>query len=125
MTIHDIIGSWHLRHFEITDPGGVTRPWGRDVSGLLIYTTQGTMSVSINRAIEGDPSDPSKVLAASLFYAGTYRLEGTTVIHHVTQATDPQRIGQDMYREASLEGHFLTLIGRGAFGQARLVWERS
>jgi Lipocalin-like domain len=77
------------------------------------------MSVSIN-------SDQAKSpwLDSLLFYAGTFEISENQVIHNVTNATEPKRIGTRMLREAILTGNRLSLIANGDFGTATLVWEK-
>jgi hypothetical protein len=113
-----IIGTWSLDTFTITPPSGDEKPWGENVSGSLIYTNDGYMSVSINAKI--DHSAPLKSL---LFYAGTYELKDNTIIHNVTQATDPNRIGKTLERTVAFTDSGMMLTGTGTFGTAKLHWK--
>lgn len=124
ITINNLIGSWKLHDFEIANPAGVAKPWGKNVHGMLIYTPDATMSVSINRDIDGDHSNATNRFNSILFYSGTYELKDNVITHHVTNASDPDRIGKPMIREASLSDDFLTLVGSGVFGRAKLIWVR-
>lgn len=61
----------------------------------------GYMSVSINKAIERESENESADLVDSiLFYSGTYRIEGDKIWHHVTNASNPARIGCALIRSA-------------------------
>ena len=123
MTNKEVIGSWDLESFIIEKPGGSRRNWGDDASGLLIYTEAGTMSVSINSKVKG--SDLAAQFKSILFYSGTFDVKNdNTIVHNVTQASDPSRIGKEMVRKALLNGKKLTLIGEGEFGVAKVVWVR-
>lgn len=119
-------GSWQLESFDITEPSGNVRPWGKNTHGLLIYSPDGFMSVSINRDNEKKSGNEAKDLFDSiLFYSGTYSDDGDVIRHKVTNASNPDRIGRDMIRYAKLDGELLTLKSPvEAFGQATLVWRR-
>lgn len=113
----DISGSWSLVSFSIEDELG-SRNWGEDSHGILIYSPDGFMSVSINSTPTENPSD------SILFYAGKYSLSANTVRHEVCNASDPARIGREMVREFKLENGILTLVARGEFGKAVLCWRK-
>jgi hypothetical protein len=119
-------GSWRLESFTIEDPTGNVRPWGKNTHGLLIYSPDGFMSVSINRDNERKTGNDAKDLFDSiLFYSGTYSDDGVVIRHKVTNASNPDRIGRDMIRYATLEGDLLTLKSPvESFGQATLIWRR-
>lgn len=59
-----------------------------------------------------------------LFYAGTFEVDGNKVIHHVTNASDINRVGKDMIREVILENDKLILIAKGDFGLTTLSWRK-
>lgn len=118
-----IVGTWALDAFTIYPKEGGSRPWGQDVRGLLVYTDSGHVSVAINRSAASD--SPKDVLDSVLFYAGTYSVEGNTIRHQVTQATNPARIGREMIRYAELDHSTLTLTTPDeSFGKATLVWRK-
>lgn len=120
-----LIGSWTLQTFEITSPAGMTTSWGANVHGWLHYTPAMTMSVAINKEIEGSPDNPQAILDSVLFYSGRYTIDRNIVCHCVDNATDPTRIGRVHLREVTIDAHqTLTVIGRGGFGTARLIWKR-
>jgi hypothetical protein len=125
----DIHGTWELLEFLLERSSGQRDIWGTKVRGYLFYASTGHMSVSINR-------DPSPNLAdgvnqaqanfdAGLFYAGTYKLDGSIIVHQVTVASDLRRVGKEMLRFASLDGDTLTLKSpKEDFGTAVLTWRR-
>lgn len=115
-----IIGTWNLDTFTITSPSGEEKPWGENVSGLLIYTNDGYMSVSINA--KPNPTEPLKSL---LFYAGTYEIKDNLIIHKVTHATDLNRIGKTMERKVTITDNGMMLTGTGPFGIAKLQWRQN
>ncbi len=120
-----LVGSYVLEKFELRNGKADFSPWGTNVHGLLIYTADGTMSVSINRDCS-DPFDNREFPDTSiLFYSGTYEIlpEGQ-VIHQVTQATDKTRIGKKELRLIRRDGSRLTHTAEGKFGEARLTWRK-
>lgn len=119
-------GTYKLESFEIEEGSGHRRPWGKDVHGLLIYTADGYMSVSINKAVETKSDNDSKnIFDSILFYSGTYQSDGGTITHQVTQASNPQRIGKTLMRYANIEGDKVTLSSpKESFGIAHLTWKR-
>jgi hypothetical protein len=54
MTIKQIAGSWRLKSFKIESPEGNIRDWGNQTHGLLIYSPDGFMSVSVNKEVPTD-----------------------------------------------------------------------
>lgn len=122
----DVAGTWTLESFEIEDTAKKVNPWGRDTHGLLIYADTGHMSVSINKAVEKDSDNELETLFDSiLFYSGTYELDGATIRHQVTNASNPARIGREMIRYAELSDGVLTLsTPQESFGRAILKWRR-
>ncbi|MGE0634035.1 MAG: lipocalin-like domain-containing protein [Pseudobdellovibrionaceae bacterium] len=121
-----ILGTWKLENFEIEEPNGNRRPWGKNAHGMLIYSASNHMSVSINREI-GNKSEVSaqNIYDSILFYSGTYSVEDNTITHQVTEASNPQRIGKTMLRFATLDNDLLTLSSpKESFGTAHLKWRR-
>ncbi len=123
---NEVIGSWALERFDIEEPSKNVRPWGKNTKGLLIYTADGHMSVSINRDVENKSGQEAKdIFDSILFYSGTYAPESEIIRHRVTNASNPSRIGKEMIRYATLDGDRLTLKSPvEAFGQATVVWRR-
>ena len=125
--MHDsITGTWKLETFNIIEPTGKFRPWGKNANGLLLYTADAHMSVSINRSIDTlESRSPMEIFDSILFYAGTFSIEGNVIFHKVTNASNPSRIGKEMIRYAKLQGGLLELKSPvESFGQAILVWRR-
>jgi hypothetical protein len=133
---NQITGTWKLKEFQIESPEGKTSDWGEKVHGLLIYTDNGYMSVSINKELINDPeqSEAENLFDSILFYSGTYQITDNVITHQVTEASNPSRIGREMIRYAELqgtedsgspEGNDLRLVTpQESFGRAILVWTR-
>jgi hypothetical protein len=124
--VDKFVGTYKLESFEIEETSGLKRSWGKDVHGLLIYTTDGYMSVNINKALEDKSENESKnIFDSILCYSGTYTVEGDVITHRVTEASNPQRIGKELIRYAKTEGFRVTLSSpKESFGTAYLVWQR-
>jgi hypothetical protein len=121
----EYFGVYKLKSFVIESSAGEVKNWGNNLSGLLIYTLNGYMSVSINKELEIDPTqtDSENLLDSILFYSGTYAVEGNIICHQVTQASSPFRIGKEMIRYADWKGNELHLTTPPeSFGKATLVW---
>lgn len=124
----NLVGSWHLKKFFVTDKTGVTREWQQGCGeGLLIYSSDGHMSVSINAepATLQELAEHELILQRCLFYAGTYEVNETEVTHRVMFATSGQRIGEEMKRAFHLSNDQLTLKAFGEYGSSELIWERA
>ena len=121
-----LVGAWTLEAFDIEKTSGDKAPWGKNVQGLLIYTESGHVSVSINRDVNEETQNADKaVLDSLLFYAGTYSIDGETINHKVTLASNPSRVGRDMIRYAKFEDDKVTLsTPQESYGRAILVWRR-
>lgn len=121
-----VVGAWALESFLIENTQGETRNWGANTQGLLLYTGTGHMSVSINKDVENKSAvEAQNFFDSILFYSGTYFVDGATIKHKVTQASNPGRIGKELLRSANLEGNLLTLISpTESFGRAILKWKK-
>lgn len=123
---NEIVGTWLLESFLIESPQNEQRNWGSNSRGLLIYTSSGHMSVSINKDIEKkSASEAQNYFDSILFYSGTFSIDGETVKHQVTQASNPTRIGKELLRFAKLEKDLLILTSPDeSFGRAILTWRK-
>lgn len=116
-------GSWTLENFEIEKPDGSKNPWGEAMSGLLIYSPDGYMSVSINRRPKSEEAQGQ--LDSLLFYSGTYSVSEDSIKHQVENASGLSRIGKEMVRFYKLENDLLHLYtSKQEFGVARLTWKK-
>lgn len=121
-----VIGTWLLERFDIEETAKQVRPWGKNTTGLLIYTADGHMSVHLNRDMDANTKDEAqRIFDAILSYAGTYKVEGNLIRHQVTQASNPARIGKEMIRYAAFKDGVLELSTPvESFGRAFLVWRK-
>jgi hypothetical protein len=126
MTHQDLAGVWDLKIFEITDPEGTTRLWGKNTTGKIIYTESGYVSCAFNSDPEMANPSFEDLYDCLLFYVGTYTIPGPgKIIHHVCNASDRSRIGKDLHREIKLDGGVLSISSVGDFGKSRAVWEKT
>jgi hypothetical protein len=121
----NILGTWELARFEIAANDGSVKNWGPNPRGLLIYTEDGRMSVSINRDPQPAESEAQSILNSILFYAGSYSVDGNVIRHSVTLASNPERVGRDMIRYAEFHGDEIHLkTPKESYGVANLIWRR-
>jgi hypothetical protein len=120
----ELVGVWRLESFHDLDPEGRREegPLGSAPSGLLIYSADGHVSVTMMRTGSPQPPRPDY-----MSYAGTWRREGDRVVHTIDIAPDPSWLGTDQVRELELRGDRLALVGSALVGPARrrvLDWRR-
>jgi hypothetical protein len=115
-----LVGAWRLASFQTVDEDGtVTHPRDPDPTGLLIYTADGQMSVFLGPASRKNlpvadlrscsPEDVTGAVREIVAYAGTYTVQGNTVIHHVKHGLVPNWVGGDLVRRIQLDRDELTL----------------
>jgi len=135
-----LVGAWRLVSCETrADDGAVDYPLGRDAVGLLIYTGDGHMSVSIARSsrgpfaagdlLGGTGEEKARAVESYVSYCGRYERRGDVVIHQVEMSLFPNWSGRDQERRVELDGNRLALEAapftiKGTEQRARLVWER-
>lgn len=137
----DLVGTWQLLEWEARqEDGTVSRPFGDAAAGYVVYTHDAHMITNISRAgrpaIGGDLlSAPAEARAAAyasfVAYAGSYRVEGYDVIHHVEMSLYPDWVGTEQRRRVQLSADrdLLTLstgptATSGALLRSRLRWQR-
>ncbi len=113
-----IVGTWQLTSFsaELLDTKEIVRPYDR-VTGYLQYSPGGQMVTFVARADLHQPAtlpytdaervDIHKGIIGA--YAGTYRIEGNKVTHHVLTAWVPDWIGSDQIRYFEINDKNLTI----------------
>ena len=137
----DVTGRWDIVSWvQDFDDGRQVYPLGEELEGFIRYTPDGDMVCLIARADrtpfttggQWNAADVEKAAAYSsvLAYAGTYDIEGDTVVHHVDLSLFPNWEGGDQRRRFILrEDGTLALEARLEDGTAeartaRLVWRR-
>ena len=137
----DLIGTWTLESWTIgySDRDEFSYPYGEDPQGVLIYGTDGWMSVCVARR-ERDrlPQDVSfrklpdslkaEAFSSYFHYAGRYRVVEGDVVHYVSQSLNPNFPGTEQLRHAQLDGQTLVLSGKDQVGGVTrfhsLVWHK-
>ena len=134
-------GTWQLESWTIgySDRDDFTYPYGEDPQGLLLYTTDGWMSVSLCRKERARlPQDVSfrkitdevkaEAFSSYFHYTGRYRVVDGDVIHYVSQSLNPNFPGSEQLRHAELDGQTLVLSGKDQVGGITrfhsLVWHK-
>ncbi|WP_432025923.1 lipocalin-like domain-containing protein [Streptomyces sp. 1222.5] len=123
MRADDLVGVWHLVSFRELDGAGTpgVGPLGDAPRGRLLYTRDGHVSVHMMRG-----PDPGPV--PYMGYAGTWRLEGSRIVHRIEVTPRPDWIDTEQTREATLAEGRLTLHARtrvdGVEHRRVLVWRR-
>lgn len=118
-----LAGVWKLKSFKISNSDQDLSDWGMNLQGLLIFTSDHYVSVSINRHSN---SDDNSSLEDCLFYAGTYEVAGSEILHFVTVATDRSKIGKVLRRNFLLDEDNLILTGTARSGKRfELKWNKS
>jgi len=137
MSCDQLVGTWRLESFALEAPdGGVSHPYGEQVTGYLVYTPEGVMSSAFMRADRGSERDPDLAKAETapawdtfMAYAGRYRVEGDRIRHDVEVSSLAVWIGTVQERWFKVDGDRLDLLTAPlAVGDSapvgRLVWTR-
>jgi hypothetical protein len=119
LTKAKVVGSWTLKSFRVERPKKGLIRWANKASGMLIYTNDGTMSVSINSF-----DSKRESLDHMLFYAGTYAIRDGILNHKVKYASSLSRIGQTMFRKATITKDLLTIESLPPSPKSYLIWKR-
>jgi Lipocalin-like domain len=135
-----LVGAWRLVSCETRSrDGAIDHPLGRDAVGLLIYTADGHMAVSIARSnrrpfadgdlLGGTGAEKASAVDSYISYCGRYERREGSVVHQVGMSLFPNWTGRDQERLVELEGDRLTLEAppfsiKGVEQRSVLVWER-
>ena len=143
MQSEKLTGTWKLISCEArSSKGEVTRLYGKDPVGMLMYDSRGNMSVLVMRRdrpkfasgdlLKGTPEEIKAAFEGSLAYCGTYEVneEKETVTHHVEGSTFPNWVGTDLVRFLEYSGDQLLLntprIPAGdEHWTVHLIWKRA
>jgi len=107
----DFIGAWTLDDWRIEyEDGRISRPFGENAHGYIVYSDNGIMSAAIasasravfEKANARNASDAEKATAFDGYfhYAGRWRIDGDDVLHDVTMALNPDMAGTLQRRQA-------------------------
>lgn len=88
---NNLIGTWKLSSVIINQEDGRKDTHHNFNDGLLIYTNNGYMSVSIN--IDLNENNIVEI------YSGKYEIKNDSVIHHVNNSNDIKKINHDLERK--------------------------
>ena len=133
LTPQDLHGAWALEDWYVEDADGTrTAPFGRDASGVIMYTTDGYMTAIVRAADRtlpaGEADDAQKAAAYSTYfnYAGTWRIDGDAVTHRIEHALDPNLVGNEMSRAVDHQGTRMVFSGTMADGKTKnvIIWKR-
>ncbi|GHH67328.1 hypothetical protein GCM10017673_14150 [Streptosporangium violaceochromogenes] len=132
----NVVGAWRLVEWRITRPDGrVTHPFGPDATGLLCYTGDGHMSLTLARAarppLSGTgpagacPKARAEVFASFFSYSGRYEVREGHVAHDVEMALDPALAGTTRVGEMNFDGRRLVLAAPADGTWHTLIWRRA
>jgi hypothetical protein len=140
MLADDLVGVWAVVSWtQEYDDGRTVQPMGANPFGRLAYTASGHVSAIItaegreNFAAgaqwRGSEAERAAAYDSCISYAGTYVVEGTTVVHNVEVSLFPNWVGSKQRRTATLTANELQLVGRIEEGTAdartvQLSWTR-
>ena len=111
MSADKLIGTWKMISGEFRSSDGKTSyPWGTELEGRIVYTTDGNMAVQImdperpkfvsKDHMKGTDEEVRVAFEGYQAYYGTYEVNETekTIIHHVQGSVFPNLIGHDLVR---------------------------
>ena len=115
-----IQGQWNLVAWRrVSSDGSKAFPFGRDATGMLVYTDVGGMIVQMaaaNRvhldtadAIGGTESERAGAYSGYLAYFGSYEVKGDEVHHIISASSFPNWTGNVQVRPFEVQGETLVL----------------
>jgi hypothetical protein len=119
-----IVGTWILEKSNNPLPSGEVVPYCTGLHGMIIYSEDGFVSVSINCAPTGVGKEPADISDRRFFYAGTYDYDGQNVVHNLHNASQTNLIGTSFKREVKLEDDLLILSGHNQGQEFSAHWRR-
>jgi hypothetical protein len=135
-----LVGTWRLVSFELRSADGkVHYPFGEKVSGHIIYSEDGFMSVTMSAANRprcaakdlrlATMEEKSAAINTYVSYSGRYEIQGDRVLHHVEVSLFPNWVGITHERLVELNDGKLSLTMPpisilGVDHTGRMVWER-
>ncbi|WP_370418206.1 lipocalin-like domain-containing protein [Streptomyces sp. QH1-20] len=126
----DLIGAWQLESYVgVDEDGDVSEgPLGPEPEGVLIYSADRHMTVSMMRAGHEPAPGPGPV-TRFMGYAGTWQLSERQIVHEVAVSSHRHMVGTRQVRGLSLKGDLLILSGTARTADGRqerrvLNWRR-
>jgi hypothetical protein len=136
-----LVGTWRLVSFdrEIVATKEVVHAFGGHATGFSTYTADGRYMSMVVDATRKPPAQPTATDAEAInlyrtmnAFAGSYRIEGNTIIYHFDITWNQIENGEEQTRPFKVEGDRLTFTTpptKNAFlnnqmVSASLVWER-
>ncbi|NJL78816.1 MAG: lipocalin-like domain-containing protein [Richelia sp. RM2_1_2] len=142
-----LLGTWKLISITAIFPDGKIdkEAFGINPIGYITYTPEGKIMVIFSKSerplLSGNSASPlttaihsvpieerSQAFSNFNSYAGSYTLDGNTVIHHVEIALIPNRVGKSLTRTFTLNENRITLTTPLSKSddtpKFELVWER-
>jgi Lipocalin-like domain len=94
----------------------------------LLITHEGRPKLSGDR-LDSPTEERAKAFSTMVAYAGSYRIEGNKLIHHVEAASSQNWVGTDLPRIATFDGKRVKLEAplqerHGVVQRFEQVWER-
>lgn len=136
-----LVGTWRLVKVSNSKHDGAVddHSWGTAPTGLLIYTSEGTMAAMISYGgrpplsadrVAAPAGERAEAFATFFAYGGQYTVDANRLIHHVALASVENWVGTDLVRTFALSGDRLTLrtppvLVAGEERVTELVWERA
>ena len=135
-----LVGTWRLVSASATTSTGTVEPspFGANPSGLLIYTSDGTMSAQVSYGgrsrlsadrVAAPASERAEAFATFFAYGGRYTINGDRVVHHVQIASVENWVGTDLVRVIVRDRDRMTLqtpplAVDGVTRTSELIWQR-
>jgi Lipocalin-like domain len=133
-----LVGTWKLVSASSTTSTGerCESPYGAQPAGFLTYTSDGRVSALISydgrKSLSyggGSPEEQAEAFKTFLAYAGTYRLEGDKVTHHVEVSSIQNYVDKDLVRSVRFKDDQIILLTppmrmNGKMQTVELTWQR-
>jgi hypothetical protein len=117
-----LVGTWRFVSMEARSPSGeVTYPYGENIFGRLIYTTEGLVSVllmnpdrpsfALDDPLAGTPEEIEAAYRGFDAYCGSFEVDTVraTITHHIEASKFPNWIGTDQVRSFEIQDDRLKL----------------
>ena len=133
-----LVGTWKLVSASSTTSAGErsASPYGAQPAGFLTYTSDGRVSALISydgrKSLSyggGSPEEQAEAFKTFLAYAGTYRLDGDKVTHHVEVSSIQNYVDKDLVRGVKFKDDQIILLTpptrmNGKMQTIELIWQR-